>query len=93
MTFQALMSSVYLRSAGIGMYSILLGCSSVIIAGLISFWRIRLTPIDITLTSKGDAFKTYIAKRLVISIVTLIGVSFLIFLMVYRLRAAWEYLL
>lgn len=91
MLIQVLMSSVYLCSVGNGMYFVLLGCASVVSAGLLSFWRMKLTPTDITLTNKGTAFKTYIAKRLLTSIVTLVGVSLFIFLLWYRFRAGWPF--
>jgi len=91
MLIQVLMSSVYLCSVGNGMYFVLLGCSSILSAGLLSFWRMKLMPTDITLTIKGTAFKTYIAKRLLTSIVTLIGVSLFVFLLWYGFRAGWPF--
>lgn len=69
----------YLYALDIGAYTILIGCLFIILAGLLSHRRIKLMPIDTTLPYRGMAFKTYIFKRILISIVTLIGVLMIVF--------------
>ena len=84
MMLQVLISSAYyLYAVDSGLLAIIVGCSFLILAGLLSFWRIKLLPIDISLASKGMAFKTYIVKRFLISIVTLIGILLFIFWLWY----------
>jgi hypothetical protein len=59
----------------IGMLAIIAGCLSILSAGLLSFWRIRLTPTDVILASKGMTFKTYIVTRFLTGMITIVGIS------------------
>lgn len=89
MILQMLVSrAYYLYTFDIGAYTILVGSSFVILAGLLSHWRIKLMPKDIALSIRGLKFKTYIAKRILISIVTLIGLLWFLFLLRYLLPPA-----
>jgi len=83
MLSQALISSAYLYTVGVGLYTILIGCSSIISAGLLSLRHIKLTPTGIASTSRETTFKTYIANRLLTFIATLIGISLIIFWLWY----------
>lgn len=76
MMLQALiLCTNYLFTMNIGMLAIITGCLSLLSAGLLSFWRITLTPIDVILASKGITFKTYIVTKFLTAIITVIGIS------------------
>ena len=84
MMLQALISNIYcLYASDIGVLATTMGCAFIILAGLISFWHAKIAPIDALVTSKGRNFKTYIVKRFLIFIVTLIGISIIVFLLWY----------
>ena len=86
MMLQVLVSIIcFLYASDIGVLTIIAGCSFIILAGLISFWHVKLVPIDTLATSRGRAFKTYIVKRYLTFIVTLIGVLVIVFLLWYIL--------
>lgn len=53
----------YFFTVDIGTLAIVTGCSSITSAGSLSFWRIRLTPLDAMLASKDVTFKTRIATK------------------------------
>ena len=69
----------------VGVGTTLIGCSFIILAGLLSLWRIKLVPTDITTAITKTHFKTYIIRIARISIVTLIGISLVIFWLYYIL--------
>jgi len=80
MIFLASISCAYcLYTLDIRTYTTLIGCSFVILAGLLSHWRTKLMPIDLTLPSRGMAFKTYVFKKILISTVSIIGISLVLF--------------
>jgi hypothetical protein len=84
-----LVSCVYsMYTLDIGVYTFLAGCSFVVLAGLLSRWRIKLMPKEIASSERGSKFKTYVAKRVLISIEALIGISLVIFLLRYLLPLA-----
>lgn len=80
MMLQVIISNVYyLYTIGIGLLIIVIGCSFTLLAGLLSFWYVKLVPTDILLANKKIALRTRIFKNCLVAIVTLIGVSLYIF--------------
>lgn len=68
----------------IGVYSTVIGSLFILLAGLLSLLRIRLMPADTIVASRRIGFKTYLVKRFLVFVVTLIGITFVVF---------WLYLL
>lgn len=67
----------------IGVETTLMGCLFIILAGVFSLWRIKLLPEHVIMASEKMKFGTYVVKRFLIFVLTLIGLSLFIFWLYY----------
>jgi hypothetical protein len=68
-----------LYAVSIGAFMTLAGCAFIVLAGVLSLWRIKLSPKQSLETSRTTRFQDFIARRFLVSIVTSIGVVLLVF--------------
>jgi hypothetical protein len=72
----------------IGVYTTVIGSLFTMSAGLLSLLRIKLMPAHLVMASRRIGFETYMVKRFLAFVVTLIGVTLVIFWL-YSLFPPW----
>lgn len=68
-----------------GVYTTAIGSLFTILAGLLSLSRIRLMPAHLVMASRRIKFETYLVKRFLVFVVSLIGVTLAVFWLYYLL--------
>ena len=68
-----------------GVYTTVIGSLFTILAGLLSLLRIKLMPVHLVMASRRIGFETYVVKRFLVFIVSLIGVTLVVFWLYYLL--------
>lgn len=81
---QALASCCYYPyTMNIGILTTLTGCSFIFFGALFSLWRIKLLPTHVIEQTGGTEFETYIIRRFLVYIITLIVVALILFWIYY----------
>lgn len=73
----------------IGVSTILIGCSFVMLAGVLFLWHIKLAPEDVIMAPRMTKFQTYVIRRFLVFVATSIGISLFVFLLFYY----WWYIM
>ena len=65
-----------LETVGIGIATTLTGCAFIVLAGLLSIWHMKVGPVN---RSGMPHYGEYVARRITISILTLFGITLIVF--------------